>query len=200
MDVGPESEQRQYREGDEQADDRWAWSSLSHLMNHVRQPAFVNDCQPGDALTTGGTVPTVSENDRDESPVSDENILVERKDVRPAPARTRYEMRNFTLRDPRAVTRSTWLTLALLTACSIGIALIDHIAAGWFSPGGNDSVPLAVIVISMVLVTVLFLRTDPPGGTGGLVGDREESTWLRRSAGPLHWGVAALLVVLALIA
>ena len=169
-------------------------------MNHVRQPAFVNDCQSGDASATDGTIPMVSEHDRHDGPESDEIILVERKDVRPAPARTRYEMRRFTLRDPRTVTRSTWFTLALLAACSIGIALIDRIAAGWLTAESHHSVPLAVIVFSMVLVSVLFLRTDPPGGTGGLVGDREESTWLRRSAGPLHWGVAALLVILALVA
>ncbi len=46
-----------------------------------------------------------------------------------------------------------------------------------------------------LLTIILFMRTDPPGGAGGLLGENDERVWAVRRPGGVHWFMASLLVI-----
>ncbi len=123
---------------------------------------------------------------------------VARRDVRPTGSQTRAEMARFRVQSwPEAARTSTWVLLVLLTAALCVFSM--DLAVRWVSSiPRRGELPLVTPVVAL-LTALWFLRTDPPGGTGGLVGDQEEQAWSRRKPGPVHWALALLLVVVALL-
>ncbi len=123
---------------------------------------------------------------------------VSRRDVRPSPKETWDEMKRFSVGSWGPLIGLTGWTLVTLFLMSVLLLLIDALVYPMTKFTGSVSMIVVPAVLS-VLVIGLFLRTDPPGGTGGLVGDGTVTTWSRRRPGWLHWSFVLALVFAGLL-
>lgn len=120
--------------------------------------------------------------------------IVSRRDVRPSAAETRAEIRRFRVKQWGSAFDAVTRSLVVIAGLAVLVTLFDHVVHGLLAHEDPREAPRRVVVVLLSLAAiVVFLRTDPPGGTGGLVGERLQRGWARRRPGRLHLAVGAAL-------